>query len=334
MTAPKSANKNPLTVSHLGKYDTERGPITESLDILAALKAAQSRFRKRILRHSILQNKPELYHDLSRCGQDVFFKHYPETGERSFAGGFTCKRHWICPACAFRRAYVTALHSARRISELIADRGYVPAFIVQKAAPGPDFAERFRSLKKFCRKTARMRISVAPFIKGAFGCYDFQNQNGLWRLSFAELVLIDPQASPSPSPRAMTSEDVFKMVFEMCLGSVLMLDPSRQMEAVQGLQGTYPFFFTGCLTGLAHSSGNDSSDPPADHLTGQQHHGEQYHWNSRQKCYELVKVVHGEEIEFPLASFSPPGRRRRCLSKRMRIAAERRAKSAAKEVRV
>lgn len=331
MTAPHFAKKNPLTVTELGGYITERGPISQKLDILAMLKASQSRFRRTSLPHLVPDNNPEFYHDLSRCGQSVFFKHYPETGERTFAGGFTCKRHWICPACAFRRAYVTALHSARLISDLIALRGYVPAFIVQKAAPGPDFAERFKSLKKSYRKAVRMRSAVSPFIKGSFGCYDFQHQNGLWRLSVAELVLIDPLASPSPSPRAMTSQDVFKIVFEICLGSVLMLDPSRQMKAVQGLQGTYPFLFTGCLADLPHSFGNDSSDPTPDHLSGKQYHGEQYRWNGRRKCYELVKVVEGDEIEFPLASFSPPGRRRMCLSKRMRRAAERRARSAAKE---
>lgn len=61
MTAPNFSKKNPLTVTELCRYRiTERGPITESLDILAALKAAQSRFRRRILRRLWEDINPDL----------------------------------------------------------------------------------------------------------------------------------------------------------------------------------------------------------------------------------------------------------------------------------
>lgn len=288
----------------LASYDlTDRGRFTENLEILSAMKTYQVRFLRRIVQ---LHPDEVKLGDGLRCGSWIFFRHYHELGERSFAGGFTCKNPPLCVPCAFRRVYV----AARACTDLILqqmkrNRNLVPLVTTLHLADGEDLSERFTHLKRSYRWMLRNRPHAFPSISGSIGCFHFSRGMSGWSLSCKEIMLVNAGHSEPLDVSAL-----FPAVFSVFLGSVLNFDGAlshdEHFQAAQLIKGSQFCVPYGCLSGFT-SPKQDSSDPQEERFAGQPFQEEQYRWDGELHEYVLEKVNTGSDMQFPLADYSKPG---------------------------
>ncbi len=323
MTQDRNANKNPLSVIELGSYDfTKRGLLNENLDILAALKTAQGRFLKHILKHHSEEIKR--LDDIGHCGARVFLRHFPATGERYFAGGFTCKSRY-CLLCAFRRAYVAAKALYAFVQyQLVLNPGLVPYFIrgelLSLCTSGQDMPQLFANVNRvhstFHKKLARElrvvgRISI-PHFGACEDCGDLV-------FSVCDLLLINKSSLCPPMSAADLWQAIWKGLF---CSSIINEDGNLTHEQefqVLRLIASRPFYAAQGLFRNFSSPENDSSDEVPTSLLADQQQAEQYRWDHGSKSYVLERIDNGGGKElFPLADHrkAKPHKGKGCRARR------------------
>lgn len=326
MKESRHSNKNPLSVISLDSYDfTKRGLLNENLDILAALKTAQGRFLKHILKHHSEEIKR--LDDIGHCGTRVFLRHFPATGERYFAGGFTCKSRY-CLLCSFRRAYVAAKALYAFVQYQLVLDPYLVAVVGRgglrnfRRSSDEDLAHCLtlmnRSHGRFLSNNILRYHVVGSICIPYFGVSE---DYGDWQLDYFELLLVNKKSSLcSASP--MSAADLWQVIWNLFCSSIIngdgVLTHDQQFEALQ-VTASRPFYAAKGLFSKFSPPENDSSDEvPASRLADQQQ-AEQYRWDHGSKSYVLERIDNGGGKElFPLADHrkAKPHKGKSCRARR------------------
>lgn len=297
--------KNPLFAIELGSYDlAQRGLLKENLEILSALKAAQVRYLNRIIK---LHGEEVKFSDYLRaCGSWIFLRHYPESGERAFAGGFTCKSPHCIP-CAFRRAYIGAKTCFGMVKQHLARHPQHEAkFGIHSLLCAEGIDRQYKAIKQQYRQILRRRRNQRQH-HGGIGGFHFEGtceDCGGWLLEIREIVLLDRDyADPPEEP--VTDDLLFEMLLEVYLcgliGSTAHLTREQRFLAVQTVEHPPLIVPSGVLSGIEYP--NDSSDPVEPHLADQPFQEEQYRWDFGQQLYVLEKVNTGDAIQLPFEGY-------------------------------
>lgn len=304
-----TAKNNPFRVNMLGSYDlTQKGRFQENLDILSAMKATQNRFLKRIVHTHPDEVKRQ--NDLHRCGSWIFMRHYPETGHREFAGGYTCNSPFCMP-CNFRKAYVAARACHDAVVKIMAKNPRVkPLFFLQEPLYHDLLQNQFRHLVSFYGKYLKQRSKNIFGVLGSIGGYCITRCDDCseWHTVVKEIMLVDVAKIGDSNIASDVSGNLFPAILDVFLGAVANADGrltrNQQYEVADLIRNTRRYIGTGCLTDF---------QPPEIWPVDQQEQGhvekvffeEQYRWNADQEQYELEEVNSGENMLFPLKGSIP-----------------------------
>lgn len=157
----------------------------------------------------ILQHEPTLNKELvslQDCSNTLIFRHWYTVGQYRLIGGCTCKKHLLCAMCALRRSAKTVMEVEKKILTVMAENPHlVPVLITMTIRNGISLKERYEhvtgSKKKLlhARRNAlhgkrRKNRSVARYIHGSFGSYEFKKGSGGhgWHPHSHEIALLNP----------------------------------------------------------------------------------------------------------------------------------------------
>lgn len=146
--------------------------------------------------------------DLESCGSWLLFNYFYTINKHKLAGGFSCKKHLLCAACALRRASALVCAYEQRYRCLLEENPHlVPVLITYTVKNGPDIAERYQHLAKaqqymlLCRRVAlsnstsrgRSKDTILKHVYASAGSYEFKRgkKSGEWHPHIHEVALID-----------------------------------------------------------------------------------------------------------------------------------------------
>lgn len=318
MTSRSRRKENPLSMISLTGEFMQKGHHSETMQFLAALKRSQEWFQLGI----VGAHPEERKFFTPYCSQSLYFRHYPETDERLFAGGCTCG-HRFCLMCSFRRAYVTA-RSVMQHLQVLLDRctDLRPVLLAGQGvcASEVSFSQYFQIVEHLVMQDCHERL-YQKGVEGLVGCYGFApcTDCGSLQAVFSQLLLVSKKQASS----YQKSEDIFAELLQLFIGDAVNIDGvlsrGQQRDILQVLRGRQRFFAAGSLGFLLSCKIEFSADAVPEDLQEQVPNVEEYLWNRKKGVYELSQVVVGGETELPLANHVTPVARRTLVEKKRRL---------------
>lgn len=145
----------------------------------------------------------KLHDDLDSCGNYLVFHNYYTVDRVRLAKARFCKKHYLCPLCAVRRAAKALKANLERFHAIREEHpNLVPYMITLTVRNGYDLGERFTHLQgSFKRYQTRRRLAESRGngfcelnkVLGAVFSYEVTNKGNGWHPHMHMVALVDPE---------------------------------------------------------------------------------------------------------------------------------------------